>query len=596
MADPPRSRDKPTYTARIAGWSAMLPPAQWLPAYRITWFRHDAIAGMTLAAYGIPVSLAYASLAGLPPQYGVYCYLVGGLAYALFGSSRQLAIGPTSAISMLVGVTITDMAAGDPTRFAAIAALTAMLVGGMCIVAWLFRLSSLVNFISETILLGFKAGAAFTIALTQLPKLFGVSGGGEQFFERIAVLAGQLPDTNIAVLGFGLAALALLLLGDRLFPGRPIALLVVVASIVIMSMTPLAAMGFKVVGALPHGLPAFHVPALRVRDVDGVIPLAFACLLLSYVESVSAARAIAQSKGEEIDSRQELLALGAANLAAGFFSAYPVAGGLSQSSVNDKAGAKTPLSLVFASLTIALCLMFLTDLLANLPTVVLAAIVLVAVKSLIDIRELRHVWRVSRHEFFVAMIAFAAVLLLGILKGVIFAVLVSMLLIIRRAACPHVAILGRIPGTRRYSDIARNPDNEPVHAVFLFRVEASLLYFNADHVRTTVWSLIGSATEPPQLAICDLSASPFVDLAGARMLAALHTELQAAGIRLRLVSAHAGVRDLLRAEGLENRVGYFGRHVGVAELIDEWTSTSEASKAAPSGATPSASRNTRGRT
>ncbi|MGA7777219.1 MAG: sulfate permease [Paraburkholderia sp.] len=588
MTEAPRPQGKTAHPARVAGWRAVFPPAQWLPTYQAKWLTHDAIAGLTLAAYGIPVSLAYATLAGLPPQYGIYCYLAGGLFYALFGSSRQLAIGPTSAISMLVGVTVADMAAGDPARFASIAALTALLVGGMCIVAWILRLSSLVNFISETILLGFKAGAALTIALTQLPKLFGVRGGGEQFFERIAVLAGQLPDTNVAVLGFGLAALALLLLGEKLLPGRPVALLVVVASIILLSITPLAAMGFKVVGALPQGLPAFHVPDLRVRDVDGVIPLAFACLLLSYVESVSAARAIAQSKGYEIDPRQELLGLGAANLAAGFFHAYPVAGGLSQSSVNDKAGARTPLSLVVASVTIGLCLMFLTGLLANLPNVVLAAIVLVAVKGLIDIRELRHVWRVSRYEFFVAMVAFAAVLLLGILKGVIFAVLVSMLLVIRRAAHPHVAILGRIPGTRRYSDIARNPDNEPVHGVLLFRVDASLLYFNADHVRSTLWPRIRSTAEPLGLVICDLSASPFVDLAGARMLAALHSELQATGIRLRLVSAHAGVRDILRAEGLEDQVGYFGRHLSVADVIDEWLGTAGTGTTTPSGTQPSA--------
>ncbi len=339
------------------------------------------------------------TLAGLPPEVGIYCYLVGGLFYALFGSSRQLAIGPTSAISMLVGVTVAGMADGDPARFASIAALTAVVIAAMCVLAWLFRLSSLVNFISETILLGFKAGAALTIAMTQLPKLFGVKGGGEDFFERIVILGGQLPDTNLAVLAFGVAALAVLLLGEKFLPGRPVALFVVVTSIVVLSVTPLIDLGFKVVGALPQGLPEFRLPGLRVRDVDGVIPLAFACLLLAYVESVSAARALAQQNGYEIDPRQELLGLGAANLAAGFFQAYPVAGGLSQSSVNDKAGAKTPLALVFASITIGLCLMYLTGLLANLPNVVLAAIVLVAVKGLINIGEMRHVWRVSRYEF-----------------------------------------------------------------------------------------------------------------------------------------------------------------------------------------------------
>jgi len=534
------------------------------------WLPRDAVAGVTLAAYGIPVSLAYASLAGLAPQYGIYCYLVGGLFYALFGSSRQLAIGPTSAISMLVGVTVAGMANGDAGRWADIAALTALLIAIMCGVAWLLRLSSLVNFISETILLGFKAGAALTIAMTQLPKLFGVKGGGEGFFERIYILWGQLPQTNLVVLAFGLAALAVLLLGEKYLPGRPIALLVVVASIIVLSVTPLADLGFKVVGALPTGLPAFHVPGLRVRDVDGVLPLAFACMLLAYVESVSAARALAQAHGDEIDARQELLGLGAANLGAALFQAYPVAGGLSQSSVNDKAGAKTPLSLVFASITIALCLMFLAGLLANLPNVVLAAIVLVAVKGLINIPEMRHVWRTSRYEFVVSMVAFAAVLLLGILKGVIVAVLVSLLLLIRRAAHPQVAILGNIPGTRSFSDIARHPDNAVVPGVLAFRVLASLFYFNVEHVRSAVWDQIRAAAEPPKLVVCDLSTSPAVDLAGVRMLKTLGEELLVAGIHLRLVSAHAAVRDALRAEGLEESIGDFGRRTTMADVIDEF--------------------------
>ena len=188
MTEQTQSAGELANASPVSGWRAAFPPAQWLATYQPQWLANDAIAGVTLAAYGIPVSLAYASLAGLPPQYGIYCYLVGGLFYALFGSSRQLAIGPTSAISMLVGVTIAGMAEGDPARWADIAALTALVMGGMCVLAWLLRLSSLVNFISETILLGFKAGAAFTIAMTQLPKLFGVKGGGENFFERIVIL------------------------------------------------------------------------------------------------------------------------------------------------------------------------------------------------------------------------------------------------------------------------------------------------------------------------------------------------------------------------------------------------------------------------
>ena len=550
------------------GWRAFFPPAQWLREYRLPWLRYDVVGGVTLAAYAIPVSLAYATLAGLPPQYGIYCYLVAGPAYALFGSSRQLAIGPTSAISLLVGSTLVGMAEGDPQRWAAIAALTALVFAGMSVLAWLLKLSSLVSFISETILTGFKAGAALTIAMTQLPKLFGVKGGGESFFERAWILGGQIPDTNLAVLAFGLAAIALLVAGEKLLPGRPVALVVVAASIVALSMTPLAQMGFKLVGALPPGLPEFALPSLRVRDVDGVIPLAFACFLLAYIEGVSAARALAQRHGDEIDARQELLALGAANLAAGLGQGYPVAGGLSQSTVNDKAGTKTPLALIVASITIGVCLVFLTGLLANLPNVVLAAIVLVAVKGLINIPELRRIWKLSRMEFWVAMAAFAGVLLLGILKGVLLAALISMLFLIHRVAHPHVARLGRVPGTDRFSDLERNPDNELVPGVLVVRVESSILYFNATQVRDRVRGLIASAGDALRLVVWDLSSSPYVDNAGARMLGEVQHELIEHRAKLRLVDARSAVRDLVRAE-IGTSVGEVTRRLSVADAIRE---------------------------
>ena len=490
----------------------------------------DAVAGLTLAAYAIPVSLAYATLAGLPPQAGIYGFLAGGVAYALFGSSRQLAMGPTSAISMLVGATIGGLAGGDAAHYADIAALTALVVAAMSLLAWTLRLSSLVAFISETILLGFKAGAAVTIAATQLPKLFGVAGGGEHFFERVAMLVRQLPDTNAAVLLLGLATIGLVLAGEKLLPGRPVALGVMALTIVAVSTTSLGGRGFPVVGDLPQGLPAFHVPALRLRDVDGVIPLAFACPLLAYVEGVSAARTLAQRHGDTIDARQELLGLGAANLAAAFAQGYPVAGGLSQSSVNDKAGATSTLALVFASLATAVCLLYLGGLLHNLPSVVLAAIVLVAVKGLIDLPELRHLWRASRFEFSISMTAFTGVLLLGTLKGVMLAAITSLLLLIRRAARPHIA----------FTDGAD---------VLMFRVDAALLYFNAEHVHEVVWARLRSAATTVRLVVCDLSSSPHVDLAGARILCRLHRELQAVNIDLRLTGANGSVRDLLRAEG-----------------------------------------------
>jgi sulfate permease, SulP family len=552
-----------------AALATVLPPLIWLPRYKASWLTGDLIAGITLAAYAIPVSLAYATLAGLPPHFGIYCYLVGGVGYALFGTSRQLAIGPTSAIAMLVGATVAGMAPGEPTRSAAIASLTALAVAAFGGLAWLLRLSGLVSFISETILTGFKAGAALTIALTQLPKLFGVPGGGDNFFERAWILLRQLGEANPVVLALGVGAISLLLLGEKFFPGRPAALLVVALAILTVSLAGLDERNVPIVGSLPAGLPDFEWPSLRFRDVDGILPLAAACFLLGYVESVSAARTLAAMRGYEINTRQELLALGAANLPAAFFHGFPIAGGLSQSAVNDKAGARTPLALVFASATIAICLLFLTEYLRNLPMVVLAAIVLVAVKGLIDVKALRHLWRVSRFEFAISMVALGGVLVLGVLKGALLAVIASLLLLLATAARPHVAFLGRIPGTRRYSDLDRHPDNESTPGVLVFRAEASLLYFNVDHVRNRVWTKVGDALSL-RLVVCDLSNSPHIDVAAASMLAALDRQLAARGIQLRIAEAHARVRDLLRAEGLEEQIGYFGRHMSVDQAIVEF--------------------------
>lgn len=559
---------------RVGGWPALFPSAQWLPVYRLEWLSHDVIAGITLAAFAIPVSLAYASLANLPPQHGIFCYLLGCLVYAVFGTSRQLAIGPISSISMLVGVTVAGMAPNDPARWVEIASLAALVAACISVLAWLLRLSTLVSFISESVLLGFKAGAALTIAMTQLPKLFAVPGGGGNFIERLWIITGQMPETNFVVLSFGLVAIAILLLGEKLLPGRPVALAVVVLSIIVMSTSSLGDRGVKVIGELPKGLPHFSLPTLHIRDVDGVIPLAAACFLLAYIEGVSAARTLAQKHGYEIDPRQELLALGAANLAAGFGQGFPVAGGLSQSAVNDRAGAKTPLALVVTTVTLGICLLFLTETLRNLPSVVLACIVLVAVSGLVNVQELRRLRQLNRDEFRIALGAFAGVLLFGILNGVLLAAVASILMVLAHAARPHVAFLGRVPGTRRYSDLKRHSDNEKIAGVLLFRVEASLLYFNVEYIRQTVWQHVCDSADPIRMVVCDLSTSPYVDIAGTGMLSALGRDLAEVGIELRLAEAHAAVRDILRAEGLDKRMGPIDRCLSIDDVITRSSSVS----------------------
>jgi SulP family sulfate permease len=541
-------------------WLHCFPLVGWLAGYRAAWVQSDVIAGVTLAAYAIPVSLAYAGLAGLPPQVGVYGYLLGGLGYALFGSSRQLAIGPTSAISLMIAGTVGAMAEGDAHRYAQIASLVGLLVAMLCLVAWLLRLSSLVKLISDSILVGFKAGAALTIAMTQLPSLLGVSGGGDDFFERALLLVGQLGQTHYVVLILGIIAITLLVLGERFLPGKPIALGVVALSILAATVLGLPALGVSTTGAIPAGLPTFESPSLRLRDIEGIFPLAAGCLLLAYIESVSAGRTFAAKHGYNLDPRQELLGIGAANFAAGLGQGYPVAGGLSQSAVNDQAGARTPLALVFASVTLALCLLFLTGLLENLPKATLAAVVLIAVSGLFDFPALLHMWRASRLDFYAAMIALGAVLLLGILQGILLAAVASVLLLLIDVSRPHVAFLGRVPGTNAYSDMARNPENEALSGAIAFRPEASLIYVNADAVLESVWERVCATNlSNIHVVVCDLSASPYIDLAGSRMLHELYAKLSDSGIPLRIIGAHARVRDLLRADGIIEKIGSLER-------------------------------------
>src|SRR5713226_7538614 len=480
-----------------------VPPARWLAEYRAAWLRSDVVAGVTLAAYAIPVSLAYAGLAGLPPQVGVYGYLLGGLGYALLGSSRQLAIGPTSAISLMIAGTVGEMAGGNAQHYAQIASLTGFTVAMLCVIAWLLRLSALVKLISDSVLVGFKAGAGLTIAMTQLPSLIGVGGGGHNFFERAALLAGQIGQANYLVLAIGFIAIMLLVFGERLLPGKPVALCVVALSIVAASVLGLPALGVPITGKIPAGLPSLECPALRLRDVEGIIPLAAGCLLLAYIESVSAARTFAAKHGYALDPRQELLGIGAANLATALGQGYPVAGGLSQSAVNDKAGARTPLALVCASITLALCLLFLTGLLDDLPKAVLAAVVLTAVSGLLDFPALFRIWRISRLDFLAATIALVAVLLLGILQGILLAALASILLLLARVSRPHVAFLGRVPGTDSYSDLDRHPENEALSDAIAFRPEASLIYVNADAVLESVLNrLRAAAPSDVHLMVC----------------------------------------------------------------------------------------------
>ncbi len=558
--------DAPAAADANASRPPLLP---WLVGYSARSLPFDFLAGVTLAAYAIPVSLAYASLAELPSQLGLYCYLVGGLAFALLGTSRVVAFGPTSSIAILLGASLAGLAGGDVQRHAELAAAISVLVALIALVAWLLRFGHVASFVSDTVLTGFKAGAAVVIAGTQLPKMLGIDAKAKELVPILVELAGRMGEVNLYALAIGASGIVVLLLGQYLLPARPVALLVVIASLVASHLLDFGAHGVAVVGKLPDGLPDLVVPGLGLKDVRLLLPVALGCFLLAFIETVSAARTFAEARREQLDANRELLALGAGNLAASFVQGFPSAGGMSQSAVNARAGARSPLSLVFASLAIAAALLFLTGPLADLPMPILGAVVFMAVKDMIDVRELRHLQRVNKVEFAVAMVSLLSVLALGILEGLLLAAIFSVVMLLRWAANPHTAVLGRIPGTDRFGDVERHKKNETFPGVLIFRVEGGIFYFNVDSVKQQLLARVASYDGKLELVIFDLSSSPQVDLAGVRMLGELHDRLAEQGIDLEPVEMHHAVRSLLRAEGMERCFGKISRKITCAGAVEE---------------------------
>jgi high affinity sulfate transporter 1 len=545
-----------------------IPAFGWLRSYDRTWLRGDVVAGITLAAYLLPAGLGDASLANLPPEAGLYACLFGGLVFWLFCSSRHTAITVTSAISLLVGASLGGIAGGDTARFGALAAGTALLVALIAFIAWLARAGSIVNFISESVMVGFKCGVALFLASTQLPKLFGIHGAHGNFWANSGNFLKHLDETNFTSLAAGGIALAVLVLGKVFLKHKPVALFVVIGGIVASGWLGLDARGVKLLGEVPQGLPALGLPAIQWADLNDLLPLALACFLLGAVETAAIGRMFTAKHGGRLDANQEFLALAAANLAAGLGRAFPVSGGMSQSLVNEGGGARTPLSGALAAGIILVVVLFFSHLLAALPQPVLAAVVLVAVTGLFKISTLKQLRRTNRTEYIVAVGALAGVLSSGLLRGVMIGAVISLVLLIRRASRPHVAFLGRIPGTRRFSDRERHPDNELIPGVLIFRPESGMIYFNMDHVRDTISGRVRAEATPPRLVVLDLSAAPYVDMHSAHMLAELAGELTAAGIQVRAVEARSLVRDRLRAEGVEDRLGGLNRHTTVADAVE----------------------------
>jgi sulfate permease, SulP family len=547
----------------------LVPALTWMRTLTLAQVRGDVFAGITLAAYLLPASLGDASLAGLPPQAGLYACLFSGLVFWLFCSSRRTAITVTSAISLLVGTTLGDLAHGDVTRFAALASATALLSGLLAFIASVVRAGVLVEFISETVLVGFKVGIALVLISTQVPKLCGFHGSHGNFLASSWNIATHLGDTNLMALTLGLGALALLIAGKRWLKHRPVAVFVVIGGIVCSWLFDLAQHGVSTLGVVPTGVPMPTFFPADYRDLNELLPLAMACFLLAAIESVAIGRMFAAKHGTPFDANQEFLGLAAANTAAGLGHGFPVGGGMSQSLVNDAGGARTPLSGLISSLVILIVLVTCAGALKDLPQPVLAAIVLVAVAGLIQVNVLKRLWRFDRGEFAIAAVVVLGVLATGILRGVLIGAVMSLLMLLQRAARPRLAELGRVPGTEVFADCTRHPENLPEPGVLVLRLEGALIYFNARHVHDRI---LASVNERPgtQLVVFYLGMTPYLDLAGAELLSELHDALNERGVTLRLAEVHGQIRDLLRRSGFSPRCGLIEQNQTVAAVLAAW--------------------------
>jgi SulP family sulfate permease len=546
------------------GW---VPALRWIPAYSTRRFGLDLIAGLSLAAFVIPESLAYASLAQLPPVTGLYCYLVAGIVYALFGTSGQLAVGPTSALAIVLASSVAAMGGDDPSRAVAFGSAVALMVGMICVAGRFVGLANAAYFISDPVLIGFKTGAALYIASTQLPKLFGLEGATGNFFSRVAHVAVSLPETHVPSLLFGLVAIALFMAFERVFPGRPTTLIVVIVAVAMMTVFGLSESGIKIVGDLPSGLPGISVPTINASDISALIPVALACFVLAYGETISVARSFAQKYDYEINPEQELIALGAANIATGMAHGFPVAGGMSQTAVNDMGGATSPVALIVTSGAIALTLLFFASFFHNLPEPVLGAIVLMAASHLVRFEELRRLLIESRAEFWTSMVACVGVLFFGLLNGLLLAAVGSLVMLIAQTSRPMVVVVGRERSTGHFVSRARNPDASDTPGALVVRSASTWLYFNAEHIRRQIVDMIDGTPAGIRTVVLDFSSVPAIDITAGTILRGLVRTLKDRGIRIELAELHDEVVETLKIIDAEHDLGPVVAHRTIEDCL-----------------------------
>jgi len=484
-----------------------------------------------VAAIALPVGIAYADLAGVPAVVGMYSAIFPLLAYALFGSSRQLMTGPDAATCIIVAASLGPLAGGDPERYLALMVLLSLMTGFLFVFAGLSRLGFIANFLSQPILTGYLNGIALIIIVGQLQKLLGYSGEAQEFFPKLAEFIDKLDQSHLPTLMLGIGLLAVLVVLRRIAPRLPAALIVVIAGIVSVVLLGLDQDGVAILGSVPAGLPTFHFVVFDINTYTALLDDAAGIALVSFTSGVLTAKSFARRNRYEIDTNQELIAFGSCNIASGLAQGFPVTGADSRTAVNNAMGGKTQLVGIVAAGSMLLVLFFLTGPLASVPTAALAAVIMVAAVGLFDYKELRDLYRVSHRELLLCVGTTVGVLILGVLPGVLLAVAFSLFWLITVTSRPHDAVLGRVKGIKGFHDIADYPDATTIPGLILYRFDANLVFYNVDYFLERVRAAIAAAESPVEWVVIDASSVNVVDITAVQKVDELREELAARGIK-----------------------------------------------------------------
>jgi high affinity sulfate transporter 1 len=539
--------------------------------YEPAWLPNDVLAGLVLTTMLVPTGIAYAEASGVPGIYGLYATMIPLLAYALFGPSRILVLGPDSSLAAVILAVVLPHSGGDPTRAVALAGMMAVVSGVVCILAGLLRLGFITELLSKPIRYGYMNGIALTVLINQLPKVFGVSierDGPLRNLWRIArsVLDGR---ANGAILAVGAGTLVVILVLKR-FKRVPGILIAVVAATIAVGAFDLSAAGVKVLGALPQGLPAFAVPLISFADLGAVVIGGCAVALVSFADTSVLSRAYAAKTRMYVDPNQEMIGLGVANLAAGFFKGFPISSSSSRTPVAEVSGARTQLTGVVGAVAIALLLLFAPNLMQNLPTSALAAVVIAAALGLFEIGDLRRIYRVQRWEFWLSIVCLAGVAVLGAIPGIGLAIVIAVIEFLWDGWRPHFAVLGRVDGIRGYHDLKRYPDARLVPGLVLFRWDAPLFFANAELFQARVLEAVASSPTPVRRVVVTAEPVTSVDVTSADMLAELEQTLRASRIELQFAEVKDPVKDKLKRFGLLDQIGTDAFHPTIGAAVDAY--------------------------